>query len=202
MSTTPCQDNVIFLFNVRKLLQVIMIVQRSKLLNETTSYRPISLLPLMSTIFEWKAILTEGHVPFRRPIQRETFCHTTVSRIVMKIIEGLEQKMCTSTVLDMQQAFDIKCRSTESCANQKYIFHNKYTSYYNHTEQHLKNCIRLYLIKFRILHASILGPFLYLLNTADMPVTIDNILTQQFIIPQYPSVDSTNLQTHLNLLQK
>jgi hypothetical protein len=92
-----------------------MIAKPSKPPNEAASYRPISLLPILSKIFErllWKRIneiinpdnlipmhqfgITEDHSTIQQ-------CH----RLVHTIRDGSEdKKTCVAVFLDIQQVFD------------------------------------------------------------------------------------------------
>jgi len=82
---------------------------------EASSYRPISLLPIMSKVFEGlllhrldETIHIDGLLPvhqfgFRNNHSTFQQCH----RVVNKIEESIEgKKMCISVFLDIQQAFD------------------------------------------------------------------------------------------------
>ena len=93
--------------------QIIMIAKSGKPPTAASSYRPISLLPIMSKVFERlllhrldETIHIDGLLPIHQfgfrnnhsPIQQ---CH----RVVNKIKESIEgKKMCTSLFLDIQQA--------------------------------------------------------------------------------------------------
>jgi hypothetical protein len=80
-----------------------------------TSYRPISLLPIISKIFErilLKRIQMDDDINTKIPTHQFGFRenHSTTQqchRIVNKILKSLEQKkLCTAAFLDIQQAFD------------------------------------------------------------------------------------------------
>jgi hypothetical protein len=98
-----------------KIGQVIMIPKPGKNPTEATSYRPISLLPLLSKILE-KIILkrltpiltTNNVIPAHQFGFRQK--HGTVQqthRIIHKIYEDLENKSyCTAAFIDISQAFD------------------------------------------------------------------------------------------------
>jgi len=98
-----------------KYAQIIMIAKPGKLPTEVNSYRPISLLPIISKVFEWlllhrldEKIHIDGQLPthqfgFRNNHSTIQQCH----RVVTKIKESIEgKKMWTSVFLDIQQAFD------------------------------------------------------------------------------------------------
>ena len=98
-----------------KVSQVMMIYKPGKPPHELTSYRPISLLPVMSKIFEKcllfrlnldldkKSIVPDHQFGFRKE-------HSTIEqvhRVCRKIQNSFEKKeYCSSAFLDIQQAFD------------------------------------------------------------------------------------------------
>ena len=98
-----------------KFAQIIMIHKPGKPPNETSSYRPISLLPIPSKIFE-RLLLTrlEKDVDLSTIIPDYQFGfrkkHSTIQqshRIVNTIAASLEEKkLCTAVFLDVAQAFD------------------------------------------------------------------------------------------------
>jgi hypothetical protein len=98
-----------------KFAQLIMIPKPGKPPHSVTSYRPISLLPLLSKIFE-KLFLQRLRVytdlndklPNHQFGFREKHSTTHQShRLVNEIYKSLEEKsLCTAAFLDVQQAFD------------------------------------------------------------------------------------------------
>jgi hypothetical protein len=102
-----------------KYAQIIMIAKPGKPRTEASSYRPISILPIMSKVFERLLLCTldetmhiDGLLPlhqFRFPNNHSTIqeCHSVVNKIE-ESIEG--KKMCISVFLDIQQALDKVCR--------------------------------------------------------------------------------------------
>jgi hypothetical protein len=98
-----------------KVAQVILILKPGKPPNEPTSYRQISLLPILSKVFE--KLLLNRLIPFivhRNLIPNHQFGfrrrHSTIHqrhRIVHKINEALNDKLsCSAAFLDISQAFD------------------------------------------------------------------------------------------------
>jgi hypothetical protein len=92
-----------------------MIAKPGKPPTETNSYRPISLLHILSKLFERLILKRLGEtVPINAIIPMHQFGfranHSTIQqchRIVNKIKESMEaQKVCTTVHLDIQQAFD------------------------------------------------------------------------------------------------
>lgn len=98
-----------------KIAEVIMISKPGKPKNEVAFYRPISLLPIMSKMFErlllsrLKPIIEERELIPRHQFRfREK--HSTIEQVhrITNIIErALEEKqICSSIFLDVAQAFD------------------------------------------------------------------------------------------------
>jgi hypothetical protein len=98
-----------------KVTQIILILKPGKPRSELTSYRPISLLPIVSKVFE--KILLKRLLPVvenNRLILNHQFGfrqkHSTIEqthRIVQRINEALENKQyCSAAFLDISQAFD------------------------------------------------------------------------------------------------
>jgi len=94
---------------------IIMIAKPRKPPTEASSYRPISLLPIMSKVFEWLLLCTLDetmHIDGLLPIHQFGFQnkHSTIQqchRVVNKIKESIKgKKMCISVFLNIQQAFD------------------------------------------------------------------------------------------------
>lgn len=91
-----------------------MVAKSGKPQTDPTSFRPISLLPWMSKIFERLLARTKnvGHLENLIPEHQFAFRekHFTVQQchcIVNKIKNRLEEKkMCAAVFLDIQQAFD------------------------------------------------------------------------------------------------
>jgi hypothetical protein len=92
-----------------------MIPKPGKPIHDTASYRPITLLPIPSKVFE-KLLLKRLHsdVDISVLIPHHQFGfragHTTIHqthRIVHEIAKDLEDKtLCTAVFLDVEQAFD------------------------------------------------------------------------------------------------
>ena len=177
-----------------KVAEVIMISKPGKDPHEVSSYRPISLLPILSKILE-KIIIkrlrpvidTEEIIPSHQFGFREK--HSTIDQVhrITDIIENAynDKKVCSAVFLDVSQAFDkvwheglifkLKsqlpksfCKFLESYLSNRY-FRVKYDDEYSSLNE----------IKAGVPQGSILGPTLYLLYTSDLP-TDGNYITATF----------------------
>ena len=171
-----------------KVAEVIMILKSGKPPQETTSYRPISLLPVISKVFE--KILLKRLIP----IIEEKGCipnhqfgfrskHSTIDqvhRITNVIEEALEMKQVCSTVfLDVAQAFDkvwheglnYKLRTIlpkqYSDILESYITERYFRAKQENEYSDLKR------IMAGVPQGSVLGPLLYLLYTCDIPTPLE-----------------------------
>jgi hypothetical protein len=98
-----------------RVTQIILILKPGKPPNELTSYRPVSLLPIVSKVFEKPLLKTLlPVVENNRLIPNHQFGfrqrHPTIEQmhgIVQRINEALENKQYSSAAfLDISQAFD------------------------------------------------------------------------------------------------
>jgi len=166
-----------------------MIVKPGKPPTEASSYWPLSLLPIMSKVFERhlchrldETINIDGLLPihqFGLPNNHSTIrqCH----RVVNKIKESIERKkiQCTTVFLDIQQAFG-------KVWNRGLLYKLKLC-----LPEHLYHLLKSYLsehyievkiqdeqtdyhpIRAGVPQGGVLGRILYLLYTADVPTTQD-----------------------------
>jgi hypothetical protein len=96
-----------------KVAQIILILKPGKPPNELTFYRPISLLSIVSKVFEKlllrKLLLIKKQIIARSsvPLQAEAPHNRTDSWIAQRINEAHENKQyCSVVFLDVSQAFD------------------------------------------------------------------------------------------------
>ena len=202
---------------------VIMILKPGKDPTLASSYRPISLLPCLSKLFE-KVLLAKlfPYLQSKNIIPPHQFGfreqHGTieqVNRVTNEIRTAFENKeYCSAIFLDVAQAFD-------KVWHEGMIFKIRQTLPQNvHAvlESYLEN--RHFRVKYKsfttadfpinagVPQGSVLGPLLYLLFTADIPTSHD-LTTSTFaddtaIISRHKNVDVANgqLQTHLSQIER
>lgn len=179
LSHYPCQW---------KFAQVVMILKTGKQPEDVSSYRPISLLPLVGELFE-KVILNRmlPHLDTILPGHQFGFRQKhgiieQVHRLTNTISYTLEnKKYCSAVFLDISQAFERVWHDGFLFKIKKYLPHCFFfimKSYLDKRcfEVKLNNVTSdLFEIKSGVPQGSILGPVLYLIFTTDVPVD-DNTL--------------------------
>jgi hypothetical protein len=167
-----------------KAVEVIMIPKPGKPVNEVTSYRPTSLLPILSKLFEklllkrLKPILDEKQII---PTNQFGFRskHSTINQVhqITTIIEkALEEKQVCSTIfLDIAQAFDrvwheglLHKIELLLLSDYSQLLKSYLTDRYFRVKQG-EGYSELKPIKPGVPQGSVLGPVLYLIYTSDIP---------------------------------
>ena len=174
-----------------KIAEIIVIPKQGKPLSEVTSYRPISLLPLFSKLFE-KLLLKrlDPIIEQRKLIPTHQFGfrnkHSTIDQVhrITNVIEkALEEKqICSAIFLDVAQAFDkvwhkgLEFKLHRDLPRQYYeilksyignrFFRVRYGSVYSELKE----------IQAGVPQGSVLGPTLYLLYTSDIPHASDTMI--------------------------
>lgn len=177
-----------------KVSQILMIHKVGKPANEVTSYRPISLLPILSKAFE--KLLLRRILPILEntnviPTHQFGFRqqHSTIEqvhRVVEKIRKSLEEKeYCSSAFLDIQQAFDrvwhkgLLCKIRTNLPHSYFLLFESYLSGRLFQVKETDDTSKILEIKAGVPQGSVLGPVLYTIYTADLPQT-DGITTATF----------------------
>lgn len=205
-----------------KVAQIVMIPKPGKSPEEITAYRPISLLPIVSKVFE-KLLLKRllPHIESHRLIPDHQFGfrqkHGTIEqvhRLIDIIHNNIEEKKLSSVAfLDITQAFDKVWHTGLLYKIKKNLPINFYTILCSYLDKrhflikHQEEYTSLHTIKSGVPQGSILGPFLYLLFTNDFPTTVGTqtatFADDTAIISSHkdPSTASSLLQVHLNKTQ-
>ncbi|CAG9137105.1 unnamed protein product [Plutella xylostella] len=205
--------------NIWKVSQITMVLKAGKPPHLTSSYRPISLLPVLSKVFEKvlsvrlkacmaeKKLIPEHQFGFRSN-------HSTVEqvhRVCEKVRNALEKKLfCCGVFLDVQQAFDKVWHNGLLYKIKKTLPHNMFLllkSYIENRSYYVKindSVSDMYDIQAGVPQGSVLGPTLYIIYTSDVPVS-ETVMTATFAddtavlaSSDSPEQASATLQTHLN----
>lgn len=202
-----------------KVAQIILIPKPGKPVEEVKSYRPISLLSVMSKVFEkllldrLQPILVEKQlIPNHQFGFRQQHATTEqIHRVCNSINKALEEKQyCSAAFLDVSQAFDkvwhtgLLYKIRKVLPLNYFLILKSYLSDRHFLVKVKDQCTNLYPINAGVPQGSVLGPVLYLLYTADLP-TSQNIITATYaddtaIIAAHsnPYIASQLLQTNLD----
>lgn len=169
---------------ILKIAEVIMIPKPGKPESELTSYRPISLLPVLAKLFEKLinkrliSVIEENHlIPNHQfGFRSKHNCIEQVHRITTQIEKAIEgKKVCSAIFLDVAQAFDkvwhdglnfkLKKLLPANLAKilESYLLDRFFRIKQGESYSTLSN------VQAGVPQGSVLGPVLYLLYTSDMP---------------------------------
>ncbi len=205
-----------------KISQIIMIPKPGKDSTVPSSYRPISLLPCLSKLFEKLLLMKITPILRERniiPVHQFGFRehHGTieqVNRLTGEIRKSFEdKKYCSAIFLDVAQAFDkvwhegllhkVKRLLPPNTHRllESYISNRRFRVKYNEyiTDE--------YEIKAGVPQGSVMGPTLYLIYTSDLPtneyLTISTFADDTAILSSdaNPNVASRNLNNHLKYVE-
>lgn len=209
--------------NQWKIAQIILIPKPGKDATQVASYRPISLLPTFSKLFEKLLLkrinsLTEQ----RKLIPNHQFgCraqHSTIEqvhRVIAEVQLALdENKYCSAVFLDVAQAFDkvwhvgLKYKIRRKLPAQIAKVLCSYLDDRKFRVKHESAIADLAPISSGVPQGSVLGSFLYQLFTADLPISQEvkmaTFVDDTAILSTHvnPNTASRELQDHLNDIQK
>lgn len=198
-----------------KVAEVIMIAKEGKPPNEVSSYRPISLLPIIAKLFEKLFLKRLKPIIERKeliPTHQFGFRsqHSTIDQVhrMTDVIEKTleEGKICAAVLLDVAQAFDRVWHAGLihkmkqilpryfSQLLESYISERSFRIKQNTEYSDLKD------IRAGVPQGSVLGPVLYLLYTHDIPQT-PGTLTATFADDTAILAVSDNIENATSKLQ-
>lgn len=173
---------------------IVMVPKPEKIKENPTNYRPISLLPLLSKIFE-RLLLPELLQYLSHLIPDSQFgfrqshsCPQQLHRVVDSILDTYEKKeVCMGLFLDTEKAFDkvwhqgLLSKMKNFLPDTYYRLMQSYLSNRSFTVKVENSLSKSHAIKAGVPQGSVLGPFLYLIYTHDFPTPIsDHITVAQF----------------------
>lgn len=208
--------------NEWKTAKIIMILKPGKSTEEVTSYRPISLLPMLSKVFEKiyikklnEIIKSNKLIPdYQFGFRNKHGTIEQVHRVVNQINKDLERKRyCSAVFLDISQAFDkvwhvgLLSKLKKTLPYDMYEVLKSYLHNRHFMVEHQDECTEIQPILAGVPQGSVLGPTLYLLYTADMPTTrVTTVATyadDTTILSSHvdPTIASKNLQMAVDKIQ-
>lgn len=204
-----------------KVAQITMVQKPGKPENDVKSYRPISLLPILSKVLESlflkrlmpiidsKCLIPDHQFGFRKD-------HGTIEqvhRLVEIINDAFETKQyCTAAFLDISQAFDkvwhdgLLFKLKKQLPLNFYLFIRSYLQNRFFYVQEVGEMSDISSVMAGVPQGSIMGPILYLLFTTDLPqvegTTIGTFAddTAALVVNKDKTIASEKLQIYINSL--
>lgn len=206
-----------------KVAEVIMILKPGKEPTEAKSYRPISLLPVLSKLMEklllkrLKILIDQRNlIPDHQFGFREQ--HSTIDqvhRIASEIEKALEnKKVCSAVFLDVAQAFDkvwhggLEYKLQRDLPTKYFEILKSYINGRHFRVKHEEEYSSLKSIDSGVPQGSVLGPILYLLYTRDLPPVEDGVTatfaddTALIAVADTAEESANMLQSHLDKVSR
>ena len=189
---------------------------------EVQSYRPISLLPILSKVLEklilkrlqpslqQNALIPNHQFGFRRH-------HATIKqihRVVSQVSRDLEEhRYCSAAFLDISQAFDkvwhtgLLYKLKDSLPHHFFMLLRSYLTSRSFQVEYEDEQTTLFPVEAGVTQGSVLGPVLYTVYTSDQPLSRHTTTatyaddTASLASHDDPVMASNNLQIHLDKLQ-
>jgi hypothetical protein len=200
-----------------------MIVKPGKNTNDITSYRPISLLPILSKILE--KIFLKRLTPiidvsklilsYQFGFRKEHRIIEQARRLIYKINDDLESKRyCSAAFIDTSQAFDkvwhtgLFYKLERAFPHPEYTILKLYLTDRTFQVRYQEEYTKLYTIQSGVPQGSNLGPILYSVFTAELPETEQTLIatyaddTAILASHQNPITASRKLQNQINQFEK
>lgn len=205
-----------------KVAQIKMIIKPGKNEIDVLSYRPISLLPILSKLFEKallkrikpiliaKKLIPDHQFGFRDKHGTIEQIHRVID-VVAKALE--EKKFCSAAFLDISQAFDkvwhigLLYKLKLYLPPQIYLILKSYLQNRHFFVKTQDEQSTLQSIQAGVPQGSVLGPVLYLLYTADLPTsektTLSTFADDTAVMASNSNANtaSTHLQEHLTRIE-
>lgn len=205
-----------------KISQIILIPKPGRDLTLPGSYRPISLLPIASKVFEKlllkriKPLINQNNLtPEHQFGFREKHSTTEqIHRITNIIHNSFERKQyCSAAFLDIANAFDkvwhlgLLYKIKKNLPHHYFIFFKSFLTDRYFQIKIQDHCSSLHSIKAGVPQGSILSPFLYTLYTSDLPEYEETDIATfaddtAILASDNSSFEASNkLQEHINKIQ-
>lgn len=204
-----------------KKAEIIMILKPGKPENQIGSYRPISLLPIFSKMFEkillrridtyLSNIIPDHQFGFRKQHGAIQQCHRVIS-VIQKTFE--DKEYCSAAFLDIQQAFDkvwhpgLLFKTKSLLPSTIFQIIRSFLSSRNFYVKVRNAKSSMHSISAGVPQGSVIGPVLYNIFTSDAPV-VEGVTaatyaddTAYLASSDCPSTASSRLQTQLDKFGK